>query len=627
MLIYAFTNHFRRKGMVYYFAWTSMLSLLFAVSGCRSASWHRDKADRAAIHNITAAQTAAFGKTEPILIESAEEQLRRRLFRDQELPSQLYNGSLTAVASNRAPFQTSIRLTPETALQIAARNNRDFQAAKETLYSAALGLDLEQADFRRTFSGILNGTYENDNSGQDNIRSARGSATVGSGYRFRNGVEMSGSIAADLSKLLTQGSDSSLGLLADVDISIPLLRGAGREIAAEPLHQAELDLLYAVYTFERFKRAFAVRVVSDYISVLQASQEIRNAEQNYKSLITATRRARRLADAGRLPEFQYDQSIQNELRARSRWMEALDSLDSRLDRFKIEIGLSPDTAIELDSSLLQNLNARFCTTTAEHESDETVIPPADAVVALSVPGITIDDTLGLTDEQAVSMALETRLDLRIAQMKIDDAKRRIKVAEDNLRAELTLFGKVQSGARRNSSSSAGDSNADIGFNKLNSSAFLTLDLPFNRTAERIAFRKSLIALEEQTRDAESVEDQVKLDIRNASRTLRLARENLRIQSDAVRLAERRVSSTDMLLQAGRAEIRDVLEAQEALINAQNALTAAAVSQRIAELEFQRDLDMLEVSADGFLKEMTVVPIDATTPSPEESGIIHSSPTP
>lgn len=583
--------------------------LLAGLAGCRSAAWHREKSDKTAVRNLAAAQEAAFGHEEPLVIETAGEQLRQRLFRDQSLPTALTIDE-TAPATNTIP--AIITLTPETSLQVAARNSREFQDAKETLYRAALDLDLEQATFRHTFAAMFSGRVDQaDASDSETVRSTQGSGATDVTRRFRSGVEMSGSIAVDLARLLTQGSASSLGLLADAGISIPLLRGAGRDIAAEPLRQAERNLLYAVYSFERFKRAFAVRIISNYIGVLQAAQQIRNAEQNYKSLITATRRARRLADAGRLPEFQYDQSVQNELRARSRWIQALDNLEQNMDRFTMLLGLPPDARIELDQQILSQLNASIlasvATTGATTPAD---IPPADAPVALVVPALTPGDTLGMSDEQAIAAALEHRLDLRIAAMEVDDARRRIKVAEDRLRAELTLFGSVQSGARRSGASAAED---DARLDNLRSSALLTLNLPFNRTAERIAYRKSIITLAARERAAEAVEDQVKLDIRNAFRTLRIARENLRIQSEAVRLAERRVDSTDMLLQAGRAEIRDVLEAQEALISAQNALTDAVVSRRIAELEFQRDLDILDVSAEGHIREIIL----ADTPSPAQ----------
>ena len=71
-----------------------------------------------------------------------------------------------------------------------------------------------------------------------------------------------------------------------------------------------------------------------------------------------------------------------------------------------------------------------------------------------------------------------------------------------------------------------------------------------------------------------------------------------IQRQAVKLAERRVDSTGLLLQAGRAEMRDVLEAQSALLSAQNSLISALVSYRLNELELQRDLGVLNVTVDG-----------------------------
>ena len=92
--------------------------------------------------------------------------------------------------------------------------------------------------------------------------------------------------------------------------------------------------------------------------------------------------------------------------------------------------------------------------------------------------------------------------------------------------------------------------------------------------------------------------------RHDLRTLLAARESLRIQEEAVRVARRRVESTGLFLRAGRAQIRDVLEAQEDLVSAQNALTAARVQYRVSEFELQRDLDVLEVNEQGMWQEFT-----------------------
>ena len=76
----------------------------------------------------------------------------------------------------------------------------------------------------------------------------------------------------------------------------------------------------------------------------------------------------------------------------------------------------------------------------------------------------------------------------------------------------------------------------------------------------------------------------------------------RIASASVDLARRQVDSTEMLLQAGRAIIRDVLDAQSALLSAQNNLAAALVDYRVARLDLAVNMDILHVSETGQLKE-------------------------
>ncbi len=81
-----------------------------------------------------------------------------------------------------------------------------------------------------------------------------------------------------------------------------------------------------------------------------------------------------------------------------------------------------------------------------------------------------------------------------------------------------------------------------------------------------------------------------------------ARENMYIQAKAVYVAQKRVKSVNMFLEAGRAQTRDLLEAQDDLLSAQNLLTASVVDYRIAELEIQRDMGVLEVNEKGLWHE-------------------------
>lgn len=554
--------------------WILAIPLLITV-GCHSPDWHRQRADDTASELITATQSNTIGYTENVITNTTNSpamRLRTRLLLDQNLPGERPSHTNAPLPQLPDPLPIS----PTDALEMAAMNSRAFQNEKDKLFIAALQLDLEQDAFRSQFNTTMTAALDDDQAS-----STRGTYTSNENTltrTFRNGIEWTSQLALDLSRILTGTTASSFGILLDSSISIPLLRGSGRDIIAEPLRQAERDLQYAVMQFERYKRQFAYDILSSYLAVLQSQREITNARSNYESLTQSRQRARKLSDAGRLPEFQADQTVQDELRARSRWINTRERHASQLDELKIKLGLPTDARITLDDQILDQLVTEFTGTNATNH-------------AATIP-----------EQQAVQLALDRRLDLQIAAMQKEDAERKIAVAVDALRAELTLFGQVATGERRSSTAAATQADAELGFDQLRSNLLLTLDLPFNRRAERIAYRQSLLNHQAAIRDFQAREDSIKQEIRNAIRALEQARENLKIQTQAVELAEKRVRSTDLFLEAGRAEIRDSLDAREALINARNALAAAAIRQRLATLQFKRDTALLQLDTDGIFME-------------------------
>jgi outer membrane protein TolC len=129
-----------------------------------------------------------------------------------------------------------------------------------------------------------------------------------------------------------------------------------------------------------------------------------------------------------------------------------------------------------------------------------------------------------------------------------------------------------------------------------------VDLPWERTEERNNYRKSMITLERAVRTQQEMEDQIKQGVRLSLRNLRSAIESFKIQGEALYLATRRVESTQVFLQAGRAQMRDVLDAQDSLVSAQNAANAALVNCRVAELQLQRDMEVLDMDEEGLWRE-------------------------
>ncbi|MCK5094349.1 MAG: TolC family protein, partial [Spirochaetes bacterium] len=353
--------------------------LIYFLAGCKSTEKHRKQADQAADEIIKEKQASALGRTETFTIEKPSDTLRRRLLIDQNLP---YSGNaslglmylepiehwpedsyLDPSKEDRAKISTSpwqgektLTLSLIDALQVGARNSREYQDQKEEVFRAALNLDLKRNEFKSIFSASAESGVSADLKDGDATVGAENSATGSLTRKLKSGLTVAARLGLDLVSLLTGDRSSSLGLFADATISIPLLRGSGKHIVTEPLTQAERDVVYAIYRFERFKNTFAVQIAADYLEVLKLQDRISNAEENYRSLITSSRRARRLADAGRISEIQVDQAKQEELRARERWISAGESYKRRLDSFKILLGLPTDAIISLDREELLNLS-------------------------------------------------------------------------------------------------------------------------------------------------------------------------------------------------------------------------------------------------------------------------------
>jgi len=466
------------------------------------------------------------------------------------------------------------KLSLVAALTIATVRNRDYITEKENLYLKALELTLQRHVFDPQFFGVLCGDYTR--AGTDVVRTVGKStyidniaekdlhqnANFGLDWLFPYGGKINPSITADWIRFLTGDPREALTSVLAGTASQPLLRGAGRKVVQEPLTQAERDVLYQIRAFNRFRKTFLVSVITDYYRVLQAQNMVKNAENNYVMLEKAAERVLWLANAGRLPHFEVDQANQDRLNAKDNLVRSQQTYEQMLDDFKIKLGLPTDAKVELD---------------------------AEELAVLEKKG-TFEPQYSL--KQAVEVALDRRLDLANLRDRVDDFQRKIAVAENGLLPDLSI------GASANVRSSEHMRYGSVEFDRGNYAALYRLDLPLERKAERNIYRRSLIAFMQQKRSYELGIDQVKLEVRKAYRNLKETAELYQIQQKSLELAQKRVESTSLLLEAGRVTTRDLLDSQSALLYAQNARTSALVDHAIAMLTFFQDIEVLQVKPDG-----------------------------
>jgi len=458
-------------------------------------------------------------------------------------------------ASGEAPLQ----LTLAEVLRLAQENARDFRQAEEDYILAAIRLLTEEHRWGPRFFA-------------DTSLRASGSGTDGS---FQHAVDIVNTLRA--TKRLPYGGQvearlvwnateqlrrqatgryrqsSSLVLSGD----IPLLRGGGMA-ARESLIQRQRDMVYAARTFERFRRQIVIDVASDYFNLVASQKRIENQRKQLEGLKALYDQTSELVDAGRLRAFQKQLARSQVLGAQSSLASQEESFQLQLDRFKVRLALPIDERIE-------------------------IIP-----VQLSIPE---PDT---TIEAATEAALTYRLDLQNQRDRVDDQRRAVEVARNQLLPDLNLAGNltVPTDPR------VREGGLGLDPEELDYSASMTLGLPLDRQIERLSLRTALINAQRARRDYEQARDTVVIDARGAMRGVELARLRLNLAEQQVlinqnRLAEQEARSDEVNPQA-------VVDTQLELNNARNARDQAASDLKVAVLRYLLQTGQLRVSRDGWI---------------------------
>lgn len=465
--------------------------------------------------------------------------------------------------------EDTVTLSLADAVSAAAGQSQTFQSAREDVYLEALDLTYQRYLWGPRFTGTLSAMWERSE-GESSLGSNVG---LGVTKALATGADVSLRLSSAFLMFLSGDPRKSARSALEVSLTQPLWRGAGARVAQENLTQAEREMVYQLRTFVRFRREFFVSVASYYYRVLQQQDGVENEAVNLRNLTAARERAEMLASAGRLPEFQVDQTRQDELRARDRWLRAVQTYESMLDEFKITLGFPTEAQLVLDPGELSRLRS------------------------VSLEGADYGGA------EAVKRALTHRLDLASTLDRFADARRRVHVAEDNLGPDVDLVARAALGT-------AGDK-TPLNFTTRGGlyGAGLEVDLPLDRLQERNAYRQSLIALSRASRAYGLLRDRVAQQIHAARRNLAEAMESYKIQQTSVELAERRVEIASLMMESGRAEARVLLESQDDLLQARNTLTRALVDHRIATLELYRDMGSLTFENGQFTE---AVPNDELT---------------
>ncbi len=130
------------------------------------------------------------------------------------------------------------------------------------------------------------------------------------------------------------------------------------------------------------------------------------------------------------------------------------------------------------------------------------------------------------------------------------------------------------------------------------SAGIRLDLPLDRLKERNDYRVALISFQKAQRTYAQTKDSITSEVREALRRLAGAEVTLAIQRVSIDLAQRRVEYANIRLLQGANSTRDVVEAQQDLLTAQDSYEQARSQLQNSVLEYMRVTGTLRLDPDS-----------------------------
>ncbi len=443
------------------------------------------------------------------------------------------------------------------ALRIAGAKNRDLMTSREGLTLAALSL----LDAQNAVGPRLAGSVSSILTGDDRAEKVRTNAgTLSATTLLGTGATASVTGDAQHTHGLGDTSDTRAGSAVVGRISQPLLRGAGYESSHEFLTTAERQSLYDVRDFELSRQDLALEVQRQFYGLVTQKQVIRNRELSLSNFDFVKRRSDRLFELGRVSEVDKFRAAREYLVAENDLVDAKQAYEFQIDRFKLTLGVDATTKLDVA---------------------EEIPEPRPAGIEL---------------RRAIDVALLNRLDLMTARDTVDDAERRVRIAERNLLPDLS----VEAVGR---SASLDDSrHVDSALARDSYSLGLSLVLPLDRVRERGALRATHIELNRARRNLATTEDNVILDVRQALRSLRSAEASLEIQVQIAASEEKNVKVARMRFERGEISNRDLTDAMTNLVDARDRLVREQATAETARIQLLRNLGVLYLDAEGIWHE-------------------------
>jgi outer membrane protein TolC len=445
-----------------------------------------------------------------------------------------------------------VQLDIRESLRLALKNNQAFLTEGENLQAQLLALEVIRHSWEPALAPLVGSVSYSTSPESTHFLGQDATVAVSQKTPF------GGLATASWTHTFSQSPQPrAYGGTGVVSLTQPLLRGAGYGIAVEGLVSAERQYVYASRTREFNRVLLHIAVLESYFGLLQGEKAIRNFERNLDSAKRQALQAQIRESFGKTTRTDVYRSQLQVTQAESALSAQREQLKISRDALKIFLGIAPELEIEL----------------APEKIDYR--------------------PTGLTQEEAVAAALENNPAWLNAREHVEDARRQLAVAVNatlpriDLNATYAwssdvttrLAGPYELGAR--------DLTLTAGF-----------EIPLDRYNLRRDYQRAVIAERQAERDFLRARDGVVRDVQNQMILLRQAELNMEFGRRSIRDSEKTMRLAEFDYIREKSTNRDVLEAQEQVVLAQNAFDIALVQAKISQLRLLNYIGRLAIDPEG-----------------------------
>jgi len=339
--------------------------------------------------------------------------------------------------------------------------------------------------------------------------------------------------------------------------SQPLLRGAWPFVVGEPVVAAKSDLLKEELNAEccgdNSRQKLILDVISQYYGIknqMELVEIAKKAVERASRLFKATEAKLRVELATQLDVSRAEVQLSTQQRALN---QALQDLGNKEETFKVLLGLDTKEKVEL--------------------TDEVVYQPSEEIIKEE----------GLP--KFIETAVKNRPDLRVQQIRVEDADRTLRIARRNLLPGLDSS--FQYGVNN-----VGGLNESLAANTKNWSVGLTLSYPLPITSTKISIEQNAVALGREERTLVERKEGINRDIKTDVRNVVKSQEQIEIVKGEIESAEKKLKIANFRFDRGLASNFDIVDAENNLIQARQNLTKTIVDYLIAKSQLKRDMGVL-----------------------------------